>query len=61
MRKSNLRHELKALNGREITLGHKWETTIQGLKLKALNGKKITLGHKWEKKNDYGSWGQGSK
>ena len=35
-----------ALNGKEMTLGHKYETTTLGRELKAINGKEITLGHK---------------
>ena len=37
--------ELWALNGKEMTLGHKWKTTL-GRELWALNGQEITLGHK---------------
>ena len=35
--------ELWALNGKEMTLGHRWEKTILGYELRALNGKEIWL------------------
>ena len=50
MRKWTLHHELMGLNGKEITMGHKYETTTWGRELRALNGKEITLGHKLENK-----------
>ena len=37
--------ELQALNGKEITLGHKLKMTLSR-ELWALNGKEMTLGHK---------------
>ena len=37
--------ELWALNEKEMTLSHKWKTTL-GRELRALNGKEMTLGHK---------------
>ena len=49
MRETTLGRELKALNGKEMTLGYKWEKMTMGRELKALNGKEMTLGHKWEK------------
>ena len=40
-----LGRELQALNGKEMTLGHKLKTTL-GRELWALNEKEMTLGHK---------------
>ena len=40
-----LGRELWALNGKEMTLGHKRKSTLGG-ELQALNGKEMTLGHK---------------
>ena len=37
----------EALNEKEITLGHKWKSTL-GWELWVLNGKQMTLGHKWK-------------
>ena len=59
-----LGRELRALNGKEMTLGHKWKMIV-GWELWALNGKEITpsimadsgsraLGYKW-KRNEFGS------
>ena len=45
MRKMTLGRELRALNGKEMTLGHKLKMTL-GRELWALNGKEMTLGHK---------------
>ena len=41
-----LGHQVKALNGKERTLGHKLEKLTLSCELRALNVKKITLGHK---------------
>ena len=46
MRKSTLRRELKALNGKEMTLGHKLQKMTLGRELNALNGKEMIVGHK---------------
>ena len=37
---------LKALNGKEMTLGHKCEKTTFALELGDLNGKEMIVGHK---------------
>ena len=37
MRKTTLGHLLQALNGKEMTLGHKWEKTAMGRELRAVN------------------------
>ena len=42
----NKGRELRALNGKEMTLSHKREKTTQGSELRALNGKEMTSGHK---------------
>ena len=46
MRKTTLGCELKALNGKEMTLGHQLEKMTLGYELRALNGKEMTLGHR---------------
>ena len=46
MRKMTLGHEVRALNGKEMTLEHKLETTTLGHELRALNWKKLILGHR---------------
>ena len=46
MRKTTVGLELRALNGKEITLGHKRERTTMGHDVKALNGMQMNLGHK---------------
>ena len=46
MRKTTPGLEVKALNGKEMTLGHKLKTTTLGHQLRALNGKEVTLGHR---------------
>ena len=38
---------LWALNGKEMTLGYKWKTSL-GQELWALDRKEITQGHKWK-------------
>ena len=43
-----LGRELKALNGKEMTLDHNWKRMTLGRELWALNGKEMTLGHKWK-------------
>ena len=43
-KKTTLGQKLRALNAKEMTLGHKWKTTM-GWELWALNGKEMTLGH----------------
>ena len=45
MRKSTIGHEPRALNGNELTLGHKREKTALGREVRAPNGKEITLSH----------------
>ena len=45
MRKTTPTLEVRTLNRKEITLGHKLETTL-GRELRALNGKELTLGHR---------------
>ena len=47
-------HELRVLNGKEMTLGHKWEKMTMGHELMALNGKEMTVG--LDEKNDFGLW-----
>ena len=49
IRKTTMGRELRALNRKEITRGHKWDKTTLGHELRALKGKEMTLGHKWEK------------
>ena len=44
MRKTTLGRELWALNGKKMTMGHKWKTSL-GVS-QALNEKNKTLGHK---------------
>ena len=46
MRKTTLGHELRALNGKEMTLCHKWEKKTLGREVWAPNGKEMTLGYK---------------
>ena len=41
-----LGHELRVLNGKEMTLGHKQEKITMGRELRAVNGKEMTLGHR---------------
>ena len=55
MEKMTLGRVLRAVNGKEMTLGYEWEKMTLGHELKALNGKEMTIGHKWEK-NDPKSW-----
>ena len=43
--KNDSRSELWALNGKEMTLGHKRKTTL-GRELRDLKGEAMTLGHK---------------
>ena len=50
MRKTTLGLELKALNGEEMTLGHKWETMTLGREVGALNEKEMTLGDNWDER-----------
>ena len=63
--KCTLGRELWVLNGKEMTLGHKWKLTT-GRELSPLNRKEMTMGHKWKstlgrelyakkwKRNDFG-------
>ena len=46
MRKSTLGHELRDLNGKEMTFGHKREKTTLGCELRDLNGKEMIVGCK---------------
>ena len=46
MRKMTLGHELRVLNGKEMTPGHKQEKITMGRELKVLSGKEMTLGHR---------------
>ena len=46
MRKTTPGLEVKALNGKEMTLGHKLKITTLRHELNALNGKEVTLGHR---------------
>ena len=46
MTKMTLGHEVWALNGKEMIVGHKWEKMTLGRELKTLNGKDITLHYK---------------
>ena len=39
MRKTTIGRELRALYGKEMTLGHKLEKMTRGRELRALNGK----------------------
>ena len=46
MTKMTWGHVLRALNGKEMTLGHKLKITTLRHELNALNGKEVTLGHR---------------